>query len=310
MCGAVGPAGDEGPKGASGKAGPEGEAGQTGPEGEPGDAGPTGPNGDTGPTGPAGAAGPPGYNSLIEASDPVFDPECPTGWSQTVSVGLDAGAGQSSEPNGILDADEIESSLKLCIATQPCSEGTLDHDDDVLTPCASPSIEFVSTVTDVIDAPSGVAEGDTVRFTLNYGHASLTNPTGVCPGATLMCFRGAFELPEASYRIEYSSGYVATGTITRAEMEDGGLSDFILLLPVADVVAFYDGPSIVFQATSGSGAWATGPFAAVTFDQLMISAAAPDLFTSTSYADVSGPWGTVHDDESTPAGFTTITKVP
>lgn len=120
MCGAVGPAGDEGPKGPSGKAGPEGEAGQTGPEGEPGDAGPTGPRGDTGPTGPAG----------------------------------------------------------------------------------------------------------------------------------------------------------------------------------------------VFQATSHSGAWATGPFAAVTFDQLMINAAAPDLFTSASYADVSGPWGTVHDDESTPAGFTTITKVP
>src|SRR5690606_24650795 len=148
----VGGAGKNGDDGIDGAPGPRGKPGV---RGEPGAPGAPGSQGEAGPQGGAGPAGKDGYHSLIDVGDAELDSSCSTGWSQTVRIGLDRDQGAST-PNGVLDAGEVTSTIRLCVAATSCQSGTHDHDGEPHTACVA-TFTFTSTVSGLDGAvPLGI----------------------------------------------------------------------------------------------------------------------------------------------------------
>ena len=93
-----------------GPAGPQGEQGPAGAQGEQGDVGQTGPAGDDGVAGPQGEQGPAGEDgevaikTLINTSDEAAGDNC-------VNGGVKIEVGEDTNADGILETDEVDSSL-------------------------------------------------------------------------------------------------------------------------------------------------------------------------------------------------------
>lgn len=282
--GGAGENGDDGVDGIDGAPGPRGEPGVRGEPGAPG------PQGQAGPQGGAGPAGKDGYHSLIEVGDAELDSSCSTGWSQTVRVGLDRGEGASA-PNGVLDAAEVTSTIRLCVATVSCPEGTHDHDGEPHTACVT-TFTFASTVSGLDGAvPSGINVSDAVHFAVHF----VPGDQATCDSeaARLTC-----QLPSTTYVLSYDGGYIQVGTLNQMEVLRGEFADYL---------AFFNNGDTVYVLSDYSRTWLDEPppNTSVGLLESLVGGSHFDF----SFYDGSDTWLTSHDD-AVAAGAAVVTRTP
>ena len=121
--------GEDGMDGADGSPGQDGEDGTNGTDGEDGTNGTDGEDGTNGTDGEDGQDGQDAAEVLIE-SEFVYDTDlvCEQGY-QLTSIGIDDGAGGGTAGDGILQAGEVQSEMKVCFELDIDKDGYLNLDD-------------------------------------------------------------------------------------------------------------------------------------------------------------------------------------
>jgi hypothetical protein len=219
------------------------------------------------------------------------------------------------------DRVECEADLSGTAAELATCYGDLGLCDEITTELqlSVPTLlRFQSTVTAAFDngggVPDGVAEGDTVSFTVTFNPLvfSAAEPVGVmCSPEVTDCSGAVWIAPAAlPYVLTYSSGHIRTGEFDRIVLEDGGTSDPEgKPFPVHDRIVFLLGDLAVWSAEDFDGQWRTGAFPD-SVDDALADIGQAGLFETSFYDGSQGGWNTYHYDYTTPQGATIVTKAP
>ncbi|HIA02404.1 MAG TPA: hypothetical protein EYN66_10910 [Myxococcales bacterium] len=176
--------------------------------------------------------------------------------------------------------------------------------------CSTIGLSFLSTVSAVFNQggglPAGIAVDDAVSFQLvidadKTGAASFPSSWACDPFVT-QCTVKAWTFPSVEYKLIYSSGHVQTGVVNRAEIMDGGQSEFG---GADDKIWFSDGNTKIYEVINFGGTFQNNGVAA-GFATAINNIGQPGLFKITHYWGNWGNWATYHYDYTKPQNSTIV----